>query len=263
MLGNRKREDQDTTGKILNALRRIIAAAFVLSVFAAAPEVSVAATCPKVPYAHTPEATQPPNLGELKLALLDYKCFGAYDADVAKVLAGATAYVEQRVADVTKPALVLDIDETALSNWFEILTNDFGYIADGPCNLRSNEACGWRALELSAHAEAITPTLALFNTAKAKGVAVFFITGRSGDTQRRAATEANLRSAGYAGWTDLVMRSEDNRTLTAKNYKTAQRAKITAQGFTIIANVGDQQSDLDGGYSERVFRLPNPFYFVR
>ncbi len=262
MPGNRKREDQDQAGKILDALRRIIATAFVLSVFAAAPEVSAAATCPTVPYAHTPEATQPPNLGELKLALLDYKCFGAYDAEIAKVLAGASAYVEQRAAEVAKPALVLDIDETALSNWFEILVNDFGYIADGPCNLRSNEACGWREWELSARAEAIAPTLALFNTAKAKGIAVFFITGRYGDPQARAATEANLRSAGYAGWSDLVMRSEDNRTLPTKDYKTAQRAKIAAQGFTIIANVGDQQSDLDGGYSERVFRMPNPFYFI-
>ena len=31
---------------------------------------------------------------------------------------------------------------------------------------------------------------------------------------------------------------------------------------TIIANVGDQWSDLDGGFAERVFKLPNPVYFI-
>lgn len=28
------------------------------------------------------------------------------------------------------------------------------------------------------------------------------------------------------------------------------------------ANLGDQQSDLDGGYSERNYKLPNPFYLI-
>jgi acid phosphatase len=45
-------------------------------------------------------------------------------------------------------------------------------------------------------------------------------------------------------------------------FKRAERAKIAARGFTIVANVGDQQSDLDGGYAERTFRVPNPFYFL-
>ena len=40
------------------------------------------------------------------------------------------------------------------------------------------------------------------------------------------------------------------------------RAKIAAQGFTIIANVGDQPSDLAGGCVERAFLLPNPFYRI-
>jgi hypothetical protein len=34
------------------------------------------------------------------------------------------------------------------------------------------------------------------------------------------------------------------------------------QGYTIIANMGDQPSDLDGGLSERTFLLPNPFYRI-
>jgi len=41
-----------------------------------------------------------------------------------------------------------------------------------------------------------------------------------------------------------------------------ERGKIAAQGYTIIVNVGDQQSDLDGGYAERAYKLPNPFYYL-
>jgi len=33
-------------------------------------------------------------------------------------------------------------------------------------------------------------------------------------------------------------------------------------GYKIIANVGDQQSDLNGGYSERTYKLPNPIYLT-
>jgi hypothetical protein len=29
--------------------------------------------------------------------------------------------------------------------------------------------------------------------------------------------------------------------------------------YTIIANIGDQPSDLAGGFAERVFLLPDPF----
>ena len=39
-------------------------------------------------------------------------------------------------------------------------------------------------------------------------------------------------------------------------------SKITADGYTIIANLGDQESDLAGGYAEKTFKLPNPFYLT-
>jgi acid phosphatase len=217
---------------------------------------ALASPCrPAVPI---PAATQPPNLGVLKLQLLDYKCFGHYERDVAAVLADARAYVEQRAGVVTNPALVLDIDETSLSNWTEIETNDFGFILEGSCDLKPNFPCGSNDWELNHFAEPIAPTLALFNAAKAKGVAIFFVTARQ--ESHRNATIANLRAAGYDGWTDLIMQT--GRVPLVATYKSAERAKIAGKGFTIIANVGDQQSDLDGGFAERTFKVPNPFYFV-
>jgi acid phosphatase len=49
---------------------------------------------------------------------------------------------------------------------------------------------------------------------------------------------------------------------SAADFKAPQRARIEGQGYTIIANIGDQPSDLDGGFSERTYLLPNPFYRI-
>lgn len=214
------------------------------------------------PSGQTLEETRPLNIGQLKRQVMDYVCAGDYDRDVAKALAEAQSFVEQRAGAVRKPALVLDIDETSLSNWPEIRANDFGYIPNGPCVLARHAGCGVRSWELSARAEAIAPTLALFNAARAKGVTVFFLTGRNADPALRAATGRNLRRAGYRGWKRLIMRDAGSRTLYADVFKSRERARIETEGYVIIANVGDQESDLKGGHAERGFRVPNPFYLI-
>jgi predicted secreted acid phosphatase len=206
-----------------------------------------------------PANVAPANLGDLKQQITEYKRSGAYDRDVAAVLKKAQAYVERRASAARMPALVLDIDETSLSNWQQIQANDYGRGFDGPCNLPAGP-CGLLSWQLSAKAEAIAPNLVLFNAAKAKGVAVFFITGR--DERVRAATEANLHMAGYGDWAELIMRPAGSSTRSASDFKAPERAKISAKGFTIIANVGDQPSDLNGGYAERTFLVPDPFYRI-
>ena len=40
------------------------------------------------------------------------------------------------------------------------------------------------------------------------------------------------------------------------------RERIEKDGYTIIANAGDQPSDLAGGHAEMTFLLPNPFYRI-
>ena len=204
-------------------------------------------------------AKEPLNIGDLKQQINDYKRSGAYDRDIAAVIKKAQAYIEHRVPAVSKPAIVLDIDETSLSNWPQIQANDFGTRLDGPCNLPKGP-CGIISWQMTAKGEAIAPTLALFNAAKAKGIAIFLITGR--DESVRSATETNLHMVGYDGWTEMVMRPSGTATKSAADYKAPERAKIAAKGFTIIANIGDQPSDLSGGYAERTFLLPDPFYRI-
>jgi predicted secreted acid phosphatase len=170
-------------------------------------------------------------------------------------------YFEQRADQVRKPAIVLDIDETSLSNWQNIKVNNFGFIKGGPCSEEPNLACGFDEWILKASAPAIPPTLEFFNSAIVKNVAVFFITGRR-DSQRRA-TLWNLDSAGFQGWARLSTRPDDDHNETIVPFKSGERKKIENQGYTIIANVGDQQSDLDGGSAECTFKVPNPFYFIK
>jgi predicted secreted acid phosphatase len=93
-------------------------------------------------------------------------------------------------------------------------------------------------------------------------VSVFFITGRYDDEKLRDVTIKNLQAAGYEGWAGLVLRPSTAGNMSIAGYKSSEREKIAAQGYSIIVNVGDQQSDLDGGYAERAYKLPNPFYYL-
>jgi len=50
--------------------------------------------------------------------------------------------------------------------------------------------------------------------------------------------------------------------VSAAHFKAPRRAHIEEQGYTIIANMGDQPSDLAGGFAEQTYLLPNPFYRI-
>jgi acid phosphatase len=102
--------------------------------------------------------------------------------------------------------------------------------------------------------------LALTALARERGVAVFFLTGRP--ERLRAATERNLREAGYE-WTAVLMKPDDLVTRSAVELKAPARRKLVDAGYTIILNIGDQMSDLEGGHAERTYKLPNPFYVIR
>jgi len=45
-------------------------------------------------------------------------------------------------------------------------------------------------------------------------------------------------------------------------YKSGTRAYIESQGYDIVANFGDQFSDLQGGFANRTFKMPNPNYYL-
>ena len=146
-----------------------------------------------------------------------------------------------------KPAIVLDIDETSLSNYTAISADNFTY---GPAS---------QAEATNEIGTAIPSTLTLYNDAIKKGIAVFFITGRG--EASRVHTEHNLQTQGFTKWNAVVLKPAGS-TLTTVAYKSAARADVEKQGFEIIANIGDQYSDLAGGHADVAYKLANPFYFL-
>jgi acid phosphatase len=241
-------------GLLDSRLRTTCVLAGVLALACASGRRSVVATLPSAPL----QAARVPNLYETQQQVDEYIGSGRYDEEVARVLAAARAWLEGRAKTAVKPAVVLDIDETSLSNWPAYRLNGWGRVLSGGCDLQHGP-CGLRAWQALGQSKAIPPTLALARRARELGVAVFFISGRP--TNLREATERNLREQGYE-WTGLILLPDDAQFASAVDFKAPERRKITEQGYTIILSVGDQESDLKGGYAERTFKLPNPVYYL-
>lgn len=196
---------------------------------------------------------EPLNLSDAKVAVIAYADDGRYAADLEAVSAEAKTWIVRR-AGARQPgerlALVMDIDETVLSNLPHMLEHDFGYIP--PL---------FEAWVKTGDAPALPAVREVFATARAHDVAVLFLTGRVAPAETEA-TAANLRREGMGDYAALVLKPADApRGQTALERKTAQRAAWEAEGWTIIATIGDQQSDL-GAHAERSFKLPNPFYNI-
>lgn len=198
-----------------------------------------------------------PNLGKWKTSLIAYhNCsggHGCYTADLNRQSELAISVLRRRVARETpgeKLALVLDVDETALSNWDEEIQDDFGYISKD-----------WNDWVNKKQAVAIKGTLRLYKEAVAHKVNIFFITGR-GESQRKVTGE-NLKAVGYDHWAGLTLRGTHPKEQSVSEYKSAERKKIVDAGYHIILNVGDQLSDLNGiPQAECSVKLPNPFYYI-
>ncbi|WP_457032018.1 HAD family acid phosphatase [Kitasatospora sp. P5_F3] len=148
-------------------------------------------------------------------------------ADVSAAIAPARAYVEQRTERPTgeKPAIVFDIDNTTLATHFHPFTMP-----------------------------GMAPVVELAQYAHAHGVAVIFVTARVDFIA--PVTRYSLEKAGY---TVDELRGRDLCDLfkPVQQYKTEQRIKVENEGYTVIASVGNNWTDLNGGHAEQTFKLPD------
>jgi hypothetical protein len=229
-----------------------------------------------LPYLGSPTAY---NAGDWEQALRKYHDDGVYEAQIAKVDAWAAKWLDRtgrrgagrfkfarkrgsRHVKIVrrahranhghgntkrKPAIVFDVDETALSNYTAIDADNFTFGTNSQQEAQNEIGT------------AIKPSLELFKLAQKKGIAVFFITGRRENT--RAHTAHNLEREGFTNYQELVLKPNDF-TASTVDYKAGARAAIEQKGYRIVANVGDQYSDLAGGHGAVAFKLPNPFYFL-
>ena len=171
-------------------------------------------------------ASAPANATAAVSGKVDY---ATWQKDCQAVMDQALPYLEQRIADTRpgeKQAVVFDIDNTTLAS-------DFGFSYPVPAN---------------------APVLKVAQYAQEHGVSLFFVTARPDIIN--AVTKYNLTSVGYdvAG---LYARNLIDLFKNVADYKTAQRAAIESKGYTIIANIGNNTSDLSGGHAEKTFKLPD------
>lgn len=198
-----------------------------------------------------PAPTEPYNLYLLKQEVKAYIDDGRYESSLTAVATQAKRWIEERAPQGgAKLAVVFDLDETLLSNLHHMREMDFGYVPRL-----------WDEWVAEADASPIAPVREVYLAARAHDLAIIFITGRK--TTDQPGTEKNLRAVGLGGYT-RVFYKPNGYVGTTESFKTATRRKLVEEeGYTIIANIGDQASDLAGGYAERTFKLPNPFYIAK
>lgn len=203
-------------------------------------------------YAH---AKEPSNLFDVKQNLVTYQEKGEYASDLQTQVDKARQYLALRITennqktDKQKLAIVLDIDETTLSNYQFMKNNNFG----GPFKAFDDN--------LKTHVlPSIKPMKALYKFAKQNKVAIFFVTGRRPNV--KTATISNLKKSGYNLWQGIYFKPQNYSQSSVIPFKASMRQKIAAKGYTIVESIGDQLSDLKGGYAEKTYKLPNPFYYI-
>ena len=190
---------------------------------------------------------------EIIKTLTEYYESGNYFKDIEAEINKARKYLDIQIRNrkEAKLAIVLDIDETALSNYASLKRMHFTGNTDA-----------FTGAYLQGDAPAIDPILNLYQHAIDHNVAVFFITGRPHTPEISTVTVMNLKRAGYHTWEDIYMRPISNDKLSTTDYKTYARKDIAHKGYEIILNIGDQPDDLKGGYTEAKVKIPNPFYQI-
>jgi predicted secreted acid phosphatase len=176
-----------------------------------------------------------------------------------------------------KQAIVLDVDDTTLATWnYEIFSN-WAYNPD------SN-----KTFVLEQRFPAVPGMVDMVAKAAKEGYAIIFITGRP--SSQEDATLGNLTHDGtpvdadypppttlsndedglftkpdpvdYPDYLQAACASDPSGKCTTIHYKSATRQHIESLGYDIVANFGDQFSDLEGGFADKTFKMPNPNYFL-
>ncbi|MFC1419584.1 HAD family acid phosphatase [Streptacidiphilus cavernicola] len=161
-----------------------------------------------------------------------------------------------------KKAIVLDVDDTALSTYNYEIETTFVYNPTSNANYIATKTM-----------PAVFGMNTLASWAQKQGYTVFYITGRP--EAQRSYTAANLAAVGFpaAGASNLFLKNSaappayltcatPTYTCTTIQYKSQTRAHIESLGYDIVANFGDQYSDLSGGFAEQTYKIPNPMYYL-
>jgi predicted secreted acid phosphatase len=200
-----------------------------------------------------------------------------YAKQMYSIEAGAAKYLAHPYHGKKTKAILLDVDDTSLLTYNYEIASNFAY------NPTTNGQFVTGQLF-----PATFGMVDLVKSAEREGYAVVWLTGRP--AVQEADTLGNLTADGvgvdagypkpttlsdgedglftkpavadYPDYLKAACAGDVNGSCTTEHYKSATRAHIESLGYDIVANFGDQYSDLTGGYADRAFKLPNPMYFL-
>jgi predicted secreted acid phosphatase len=197
---------------------------------------------------------------------------GAYAHQVEGIAATAGRTLSTHDKQNAHKAILFDVDDTTLNTYsYEIFSN---FVFNPATNADFVFAADPRVFP------AVPGMVGLEQRAEAHGYTVFFLTGRP--LAQKQATVDNLEAAGYDVNPDRVFTKDtttdsepwlasclDHSFTPAKfvcttiQYKSLTRQHIEQDlGWDIVANFGDQFSDLKGGFADSTYKIPNPMYFL-
>jgi predicted secreted acid phosphatase len=178
----------------------------------------------------------------------EYHDSGAYAKALTRQWSAATRSLRTQLREhPRKPAVVVDIDETTISNYGCLDDADFELTGLADCTVNTKGT-------------AIPGARPFITFAQRRKVAVFFVTG-SRDAIRSLRLKG-LAKIGVRKPFTLVTRPDMDERDSVVPFKAGERRKIERRGFRILVNVGDQRSDLSGGHARRTVKLPNPVYLI-
>lgn len=200
-------------------------------------------------FAHVSKVQSPEALAKTS----QYYDSGQYFRDISQKINEAKDYLDEQLQEKShdKLAIVLDVDETALSNYHNLKRMHF-----------TGNTEAYTGGYLLGDLPPIESVLQLYEHALKNNIAVFFITGRPNTPEIHSATVMNLKRAGYHTWQGIYLRPTHDDEVSVERYKMLARKDISKKGFEVVLNVGDQISDLMGGYAQAQIKLPNPFYYI-
>lgn len=163
------------------------------------------------------------------------------DIQLAKAKIFAEKHYQQNAA------IISDIDETII--------NTSGYYK----NNKDYDRQKWKDWADKSEGLPKQNVIDFLKWAKQKGYKVFLLTGRSNSIRESTIQNLNKLDIPYD---ELYMRPENFENTSAKYFKRKIRQMLTEKGYKIIINIGDQQSDLDGGFALKRIKLHNPIYII-
>ncbi len=191
-------------------------------------------------------SARPENLSKSKDKIIAYYEGGQYEKDLCKAINKAIKHFN-KIPVTSKAVAIFDVDDTVLQNYQLYKKISFGHVPEI-----------FYMWIVESDTPAIPQAKSLYDYLVDRGFRIIFLSGRNHDEYD--VTVENLKKQGFATFDRVIVRSEKDARKTAHDFKVEQRKLLTQEGYNIVAMVGDQWSDVCGGYADYYVKLPNLMY---